>query len=71
MPINHISTLDKIVDYVPDILEKFCKNDEEKKPEESTANKSKVSNIEIKTEIQKEPPKRTVKAQTADFLEDE
>jgi len=65
MPINHISTMDKLIDYIPDILEKFSDNDESK-TRKIKNKKEKVSpNIEIKTEIQRE-----IEAQE-DYLEDE
>ena len=28
MPINYTSTIDKIVDYIPDVINKFCKKDD-------------------------------------------
>ena len=54
MPITHKSTLDKIVDYVPDLLEKYVKKDKED-------NENKVQNtdilkdgVNIKTDTRKE-----------------
>lgn len=58
MPINHTSTLDRIVDYVPDILSKFNKNDDNDKEEEKKE--------EVKTTIKTE-----VKEENNDYLEDE
>ena len=64
MPINHTSTIDKLMDYIPDILEKLkCKekNDKENKGEEK--GEAEVT-TEVKVEVQKEP-------EDADYLEDE
>ncbi len=66
MPINHASTLDKIVDYVPDILSKFCdckKEKESENEEEDDKKEETVKTTTIKTE--------TVKSDNEDYLEDE
>ena len=65
MPIDHCSTLDRIVDYVPDILGKVCecmknknedeeeeKNVEDNKKEDEVENKA--EKIVIKSEIEDE-----------------
>ncbi|MBR2290024.1 MAG: GerW family sporulation protein [Clostridia bacterium] len=66
MPINHTSTLDRIVDYVPDIINKFCKKDEEvEEMEEDVPEETTTTTIETKT-IKTEIPK-----ENADYLEDE
>jgi sporulation protein YtfJ len=62
MPISHSSTVDKIVDYIPDILDKFIKNKNGK--DEDIEEKNENSNIELKAEIQKEEISN-------DYLEDE
>lgn len=72
MPINYTSTIDKLIDYIPEVVNKFSKNDE------NTENKD----AEIQTEVKKEVIKETVKEEpktmnnqtvqdTADYLEDE
>lgn len=63
MPICHESTLDKIVDYVPDIIEKFCKKDESKNED------SVIKNIEIKEQMKKQ--KEEVEDLNEEYLEDE
>ena len=63
MPINHTSKIDKIADYVPDILSKLCNKDnckEENEPE--VEKKDNVIDTTIKTEVVKE---------NTDYLEDE
>ena len=67
MPISHTSTLDKIADYVPDIISKFCNKKEEteeddNKEEEEPEIIAKTQTTTVKTEIPKE---------NADYLEDE
>lgn len=65
MPINHSSTLDRVADYIPDILNKFCnKNEEEETKEKEVEIKEEPpqTTTTIKTEVSKEP---------ADYLEDE
>ena len=65
MPINHSSTLDKIADYIPDILEKFTKKDKKKKCKENEEDaKDKTPNIEVKAEVRKTEVSN-------DYLEDE
>ena len=65
MPINHSSTLDKIIDYIPDILENFTKKDKKKKCKENEEEgKDKAPNIEVKAEVQKTEVSN-------DYLEDE
>lgn len=66
MPINHSSTLDKIVDYVPDILNKFCNKKEEKKYENEDDENSEIITSTKTTTIKTEIPK-----ESADYLEDE
>ena len=53
MPINHTSTFDKIADYVPDILSKFCKKDDckEEQKEQEKDKKENVIDTTVKTEI--------------------
>ena len=63
MPICHESTLDKIVDYVPDIIEKFCKKDESQNED------SVIKNIEIKEQMKKQ--KEEVEDLNEEYLEDE
>jgi sporulation protein YtfJ len=63
MPICHESTLDKIVDYVPDIIEKFCKKDESENED------SVIKNIEIKEQMKKQ--KEEVEDLNEEYLEDE
>ena len=66
MPINHTSTLDRIVDYVPAIINKFSKKDEEvEEMEEDVPEETTTTTIETKT-IKTEIPK-----ENADYLEDE
>lgn len=72
MPINHTSTFDKIIDYMPDVLEKLFdkeKCDESKINENEQNEKNQNENIETKksTIIKKE----ISKVQNADYLEDE
>ena len=59
MPINHTSTFDRIADYVPDILSKFCNKDGENNEDEK---KEEVIDTTIKAEVKKE---------SEDYLEDE
>ena len=61
MPINHTSTLDKIIDYIPDVLEKFVKKDCNNEKNETA--EPKVSS-EVKVEVQKEK-------NISEYLEDE
>ena len=81
MPINHSSTIDKLIDYIPDAIEKFCKKEDKDNKTESTNTqttqeksqkpetiKSPTIKSNIKTEIRKEP-KTTFS--TEDYLEDE
>ena len=68
LPINHTSTLDKIADYIPDIINKFCNNkdveNESEKIDENDTLKTTTTTktTTVKTEIPKE---------NADYLEDE
>ena len=62
MPINHTSTLDRIADYVPDIISKFCNKEDEEKKEEKEPEKEILEKVKAKTEEKKE---------NADYLEDE
>lgn len=68
MPIDHCSTLDRIVDYVPDILGKVCecvknkdeeKNENENNDEKDETTEDKAEKIVMKSEIKE------------DYLEDE
>lgn len=64
MPINHTSTLDRIADYVPDIINKFCKKeDNQEEVEEESEQPDETVTTTIKTETKKE--------NNADYLEDE
>ena len=69
MPINHTSTLDRIADYVPDILNKFCNKDEKQKEENDEKKNEKQekqnSDVIIKTE------KTEIKKENEGYLEDE
>lgn len=67
MPINHASTIDKLIDYIPDIVNKFCKKDEPKEVKDAEIQ------AEVKTEIRKEPADKRVSGgqKMADYLEDE
>lgn len=67
MPINHASSIDKLIDYIPDVINKFCKK------EEQGDNKESKVQAEIKTEIRKEPeiPRSSAEQKMADYLEDE
>lgn len=58
MPINHTSTLDKIIDYVPDILEKFTKKCKKEEKEDTP-------NVETEVKVEVEKPDED------DYLEDE
>lgn len=62
MPINHTSTVDKLLDYIPDILDKFVKKDKEEEKKEDS--KEETPKAEVKVEIQKEP-------KNDEYLEDE
>lgn len=56
MPINHSSTIDKLIDYIPDAIEKFCKKDNDKCKNEQTSNNSinnQVSNSQTNQESSK------------------
>ena len=72
MPINHTSSLDKLMDYIPDILDKVSKkskskdDNDAKKEENNNEEETKNTNIEVKAEVQKE-----VIEPDADYLEDE
>lgn len=63
MPINHTSTFDRIADYVPDILSKFCKKENCKEDEKEDEKKDNVIDTTIKTEI--------IKEKDDNYLEDE
>ena len=70
MPINYTSTIDKIVDYIPEVINKFCKNDESKD------NKDTEIKAEVKKEIREErrenrDQKTPVNQNMADYLDDE
>lgn len=66
MPINYTSTIDKIVDYIPEVINKFCKNDESKD------NKDTEIKAEAKKEIRENRDQKTpVNQNMADYLEDE
>lgn len=66
MPINYTSTIDKIVDYIPEVINKFCKNDESKD------NKDTEIKAEVKKEIRENRDQKTpVNQNMADYLEDE
>ena len=68
MPINHTSTFDKIVDYVPDILNKFCKkNENEEEVEEETAPEEETTTTTTTTTT----IKNDISKNDADFLDDE
>lgn len=56
MPINHTSTIDKLMDYIPDILDKLKKEDSKDKKEENNVD------TKVKVEVQEEPE---------EYLEDE
>ena len=63
MPINHTSTLDKIADFVPDILSKFCNKKEESETNNNDIKEEKtIKTTTVKTEVKKE---------NSDYLEDE
>lgn len=68
MPINHSSTIDKLIDYIPDAIEKFCKKDNTKDDikNESITNNSINQTSSEKSSIEKimsEPKKeRTIKS---------
>jgi len=65
MPIDHASTLDKIVDYVPDILNKFCKKEDVTEKEETVTPEETI--VETKeTTVKTKKPK-----EEDDYLEDE
>jgi len=72
MPINHTYSLDKLMDYIPDILDKVSKkskskdDNDAKKEENNNEEETKNTNIEVKAEVQKE-----VIEPDADYLEDE
>ena len=69
MPIDHTSSLDRIIDYVPDILGKVCNcvkekcednNEETSSGSSETSTESKAEKVVIKSEIKDD-----------DYLEDE
>ena len=64
MPIDHTSTLDKLVDYVPDILSKFCKKEDTEQEEKITSEETTVE--EKETTVKTKKPK-----EKDDYLEDE
>ena len=65
MPIDHASTLDKIVDYVPDILNKFCKKEDVTEQEETVTPEETI--VETKeTTVKTKKPK-----EEDNYLEDE
>lgn len=67
MPINHASTIDKLIDYIPDIMEKFCpkKNKDIKfSKENQDKENSDAVNVEAKSELHTKPT-------DDDFLENE
>ena len=66
MPINHTSTLDKIIDYVPDILNKICCKDKDCKEElENDIDKNSKDNDVVQKTVKTEIFKQD------DYLEDE
>ena len=63
MPIDHTSTFDRIADYVPDIINKFCSSkDDIKEEKDEKQDETTITKTTIKTEVQKE---------NNDYLEDE
>lgn len=66
MPINHASAVDKLIDYIPDVVDKFCKQDEKD-------NKDAKVNTKIKIEKKKEDGKNiiTKTENKTEYLEDE
>ena len=80
MPINHASTIDKLIDYIPDAIEQFCKKDDkatkqdsdektnQEKPKTSETIKSPTIKSNIKTEVIKEPK---INLSSENYLEDE
>jgi len=64
MPINHTSTLDRIADYVPDIIDRFCNKKEEQNEQTEEKEESEKTIVE-------EVTKPEEKKEDADYLEDE
>ena len=86
MPISHISTVDKLMDYVPDVIEKAQKildkkmsKQKEQNAEDEKSTDKKDRNVTIETKEKKVSPNRkekTVKIDydienTTEYLEDE
>ena len=69
MPIDHTSTFDRIADYIPDVLSKFCevckKDKEDRRDEENKTDNEQDDYVQttIKAEV--------VKHDEDDYLEDE
>ncbi len=61
MPINHSSTIDKLIDYIPDILSKIPPKENNNQKNEEKAN----VNADVKVEVQKD------NNIDSDYLEDE
>ena len=70
MPINYTSTIDKIVDYIPDVINKFCKKDD-LKDDKNTEIKAEVKEEVIKESKETKDKKSSVTQDMADYLEDE
>ena len=70
MPINHASSIDKLIDYIPDVINKFCKKEDCEVNKEENGAKIQA---ELKTEVRKEPEasRVTEEQKMADYLEDE
>lgn len=72
MSINHISTVDKLIEYIPEIIEKIGKNNTEKSviTEECKCKDkgdSRIYDVEVKAEVQNDNTPET----SPDYLEDE
>jgi uncharacterized spore protein YtfJ len=71
MPIDHISTVDKLVDYIPDILNQIGKLGKDKK-EDSEKDKAYVKEEKVEEVIYNNvEPKTEYKENSQGYLEDE
>ena len=74
MPVSHSSTVDKLMDYVPDVIEKAHKildkkmeNTQEEKGEDKNDKEKKDKNVSIKTSEKKISPNRKEKTIKVDY----
>ncbi len=77
MPVNHTSSLDKLLDYIPDLMEKAgnvlnqCLQSKIQKNESNKEEKEKNINIKKKEKIEKEPEEITYEFEYDETIDDD